>query len=244
MTITNAMVLAAGFGTRMRPLTDTVPKPLVELGGRALLDHVLDRLADAAIDRAVVNVHYMAEQIVTHTASRVHPRVVISDERDGALDTGGGVRRALPELGHAPFLVHNSDSVWIEGAGVQNLTRLITAWDPAQMAALLLLAARESSIGYDNHGDFELDTGGRLHRRQTGAKVPYVFAGVSILKPELFDGIDRDKFSLNAVFDKAASAGQLFGCVLDGIWMHVGTPDALKEAESLLYECRRGKTGV
>src|SRR5215468_12627097 len=159
-----AMVLAAGFGTRMRPLTDRIPKPLVTLAGRTLLDHVLDRIAEAGIERAVVNVHYFADQIEAHLMSRAAPKITISDERGAMLETGGGVKKALPEFGGRPFLVHNSDSVWIEGANA-NLRLLMNAWAPQQMSALLLLARRDSSLGYDARGDFHLDSLGRLKRK-------------------------------------------------------------------------------
>ncbi len=230
-----AMVLAAGFGTRMKPLTDHMPKPLVPLGGRPLLDHVLDRLAAAGIARVAVNVHHFADQIESHLKGRAEPRVVISDERDAILETGGGVARALPVLGDSPFLVHNSDSVWLE-AGRSNLKLLMDAWEPDRMAALLLLAQRDSSIGYDGRGDFHCDPSGMLKRRGAGEVTPYVFAGVSILKPALFEGIAGKVFSLNVIFDHAIAGGGLYGVVLEGTWMHVGTPAALREAESHFHD--------
>jgi MurNAc alpha-1-phosphate uridylyltransferase len=236
--IDTAMVLAAGFGTRMRPLTDRVPKPLLKLAGRALIDHALDRLAEAGIQRAVVNVHHFAGEIEAHLRGRAMPRIVISDERQSILETGGGVRKALPHLGRVPFIVHNSDSVWSEGAHA-NLIALIDAWDEGRMAALLLLARRDSSIGYEGLGDFHRDATGRLQRRRKGEDSAYVFAGVSILDPRLFEGIGDEAFSLNVIFDRASAEGALFGAVLEGTWMHVGTPQALLEAESYLNEGRR-----
>ena len=227
----SAMVLAAGLGTRMRPLTDTLPKPLVERHGRALIDHVLDRIADAGIPRAVVNVHYKAEAIESHLAGRTHPEVVISDERDALLDTGGGVARALPKLGAEPFLVHNSDSVWIEGA-TSNIRRLAHAWDPDRMDSLMLLAARRTSLGYEGAGDFDLQADGRITRRLQDRESDYVFTGVSIAHPRLFVNAPQGAFSLNLPWTSAIAAGRLFGLVLDGTWMHVGTPDALLEAGS------------
>jgi len=232
-----AMVLAAGFGKRMRPLTDRTPKPLLKLGGRALIDHALDRLAEAGIQRAVVNVHYFADQIETHLRGRKLPQIVISDERQSILETGGGVRKALPHFESQPFIVHNSDTVWSEGAR-SNIRLLMEAWDAERMAAILLLARRESSIGYEGLGDFHRDASGRLKRRSKGEETPYVFAGVSILKPELFDGIGDEAFSLNVVFDRAIAGNALFGAVLDGTWMHAGTPEALLQAESHLNEGR------
>jgi N-acetyl-alpha-D-muramate 1-phosphate uridylyltransferase len=236
--ITAAMVLAAGLGTRMRPLTESAPKPLIQLQGRALIDHALDRLAAAGVERAVVNVHHFADQIEAHLSARKAPRIVISSERDIILETGGGVLKALPHLGSGAFIVHNSDSVWSEGAR-SNLKMLIAAWDPARMSALLLLARRDASIGYDGHGDFLMDEAGRLQRRPKGEDAPYVFAGVSILTPALFEGVAETAFSLNAIFDRAIAQGGLFGAILDGTWMHVGTPQALLEAESYLNDQRR-----
>jgi MurNAc alpha-1-phosphate uridylyltransferase len=236
--IAAAMVLAAGLGTRMRPLTERIPKPLIRLQGRALIDHALDRLAEAGVERAVVNVHHFADQIEAHLRTRAAPRIVISDERGVILETGGGVLKALPHLGPGAFIVHNSDSVWSEGAR-SNLKMLIGAWDSSRMAALLLLARRDESIGYDGRGDFHRDDAGLLRRKGKGEEAAYVFAGVSILTPALFGGVREEAFSLNAIFDRAIAGGALFGAVLDGTWMHVGTPAALLEAESYLNEGRR-----
>jgi MurNAc alpha-1-phosphate uridylyltransferase len=236
--INTAMVLAAGFGARMRPLTDRVPKPLLRLAGRALIDHALDRLAAAGIERAVVNVHHFAGQIEAHVSGRTAPRITISDERASILETGGGVLKALPHLGRRSFIVHNSDSVWSEGSH-SNLRMLIDAWDGERMAALLLLARRDTCIGYDGLGDFHRDGTGRLDRRKKGEDAAYVFAGVSILAPRLFEGIRDEAFSLNVIFDQASVGGTLFGAVLEGTWMHVGTPQALLEAEGYLNEGRR-----
>lgn len=236
---TTAFVLAAGLGTRMRPLTDLTPKPLVRLGGRALLDHVLDRLAEAGVRRAVVNVHHLAGQIEDHLAARsargAPPAITISDERDRLLDTGGGIVRARPLLGVEPFVIHNSDTVWREDR-VSNLARLFAAWDGARMDALLLLAARERSIGYAGTGDFLLADDGRLVRRAAGATAPYVFAGVSILDPRLLDDAPDGAFSLNRPWDRAIAAGRLFGVAMEGLWMHVGDPGALAEAERTLAD--------
>jgi len=225
----SAMVLAAGLGTRMRPLTLKTPKPLVPLNGHALIDHVLDRIADAGILRAVVNVHYMADKIAAHVAGRARPSVVISDERDVLLDTGGGVVRALPLLGPAPFLIHNSDSVWIE-SGASNLLRLAHAWHGEAMDGLMLLAARRTSLGYDGKGDFVLAEDGRVSRRSAEGESDYVFTGVSIAHPRLFENAPQGAFSLNLPWNAAIGKGRLYGLVLDGTWMHVGTPEALDEA--------------
>ena len=230
----SAFVLAAGLGTRMRPLGEHLPKPLVLLAGRSLLDHVLDRIGEAGVPRAVVNVHYRAGQIEAHLARRGDgPRIEISDERGLLLETGGGVRKALPVLGPEPFLVHNSDSVWIE-PGVSNLRRLFTAWDATRMDALLLLADRATSLGYSGRGDFSCEADGRLARVPKDASVPFVFAGVSIAHPRLLADTPDGAFSLNRVWDRALAADRLYGVALDGTWMHVGDPQALADAEQLI----------
>lgn len=230
---TSAFVLAAGKGERMRPLTEKRPKPLVSVAGIPLIDQVLDRLADAHIREVIVNVHYLADQIEDHLRSRKKPKITISDERDALLDTGGGVARALPKLGKTPFLIHNSDSIWVEGMG-SNLDRLIDTWDEATMDSLMLVAPVATSIGYDGPGDFQMDTTGRL-TRQSGARLaPFVFAGVSIAHPRLFDGAPKGPFSLNKLWNRAIQNGRLHGVRLEGIWMHVGTPDAIAEAESAI----------
>jgi MurNAc alpha-1-phosphate uridylyltransferase len=232
-----AMVLAAGLGKRMRPLTTTTPKPLIEVAGKPLLDHMLDRLAEAGIEEAVVNVHYLAGLIESHLSRRrtKTPRIVISDERQRLLETGGGVKKALPQLGDAPFLVVNTDDIWAEGPR-PNLARLIEYWDPARMDALLLLAPTATSFGYEGRGDFAMDAFGRLRRRRDREICPFVFAGVSILKPSLFADTPEGPFSLNLIFDKAAAAGRLVGLRLEGFWMHVGTPSAVAGADTRLAE--------
>lgn len=228
--VTTAMVLAAGLGTRMRPLTDTMPKPLVPVNGKPLIDHVLDRLAAAGIARAVVNVHHFADQIEAHLEHRVRPAITISDERDALLDTGGGVVRALPRLGSAPFVIHNSDSVWVEGIG-SNIARLVAAFDPERMDSLLLLALGATSVGYDGHGDFLMAPDGVLTRRPERGEAPFAFTGVSIARPRLFDGAPEGRFSLNVLWDRAIERKRLYGLRLDGVWMHVGTPEAIEDAE-------------
>lgn len=228
-----AMVLAAGRGTRMRAFNAAIPKPLVPVAGKALIDHVLDRLAEAGVELAVVNVHHMADQIEAHLAGRTHPRIVISDERDELLDTGGGVRKALPHLGPDPFYIHNSDSIWREGSAPA-LARLAGSWDPERMDSLLMLALAVRSTGYSGRGDFSLDPLGTLARRGDNAVVPFVFAGVSIAHPRLFEASPPGPFSLNLLWDRALAAGRLYGMRHDGIWMHVGTPQAVAEAERCL----------
>lgn len=233
-----AFVLAAGLGTRMRPLTDLVPKPMVRLDGRPLIDHVLDRLQAAGVTRAVVNLHYLADILAAHLAARASPRIVLSDERDALLDTGGGLVRALPLLGDEPFVIHNSDSVWLE-RGVANLDRLFAAWDGDRMDSLMLLALRDTSLGYDGDGDFVMEADGRLARRPAGTTSPYVFTGVSIAHPRLLEGAPAGKFSLNRPWDGAIARGRLHGILLDGTWMHVGTPEALADAERLIHDAER-----
>jgi N-acetyl-alpha-D-muramate 1-phosphate uridylyltransferase len=230
-----AMVLAAGMGTRMRPLTDTMPKPLVKVAGRALLDHVLDRLAEAGATRAVVNVHHFAEQMIAHLASRTRPKIVISDERGALLDTGGGVVKALPLLGKNPFYHLNADTIWIDGVK-PNLTRLAEAFDPAAMDALLLLAPTAGSIGYAGRGDFAFAADGRLTPRPERDVAPFVYAGAAIFSPALFANTPKGAFSLTTLFTRAAAAGRLSGLGLGGLWMHVGTPDTITAAEAAIAE--------
>jgi N-acetyl-alpha-D-muramate 1-phosphate uridylyltransferase len=228
-----AMVLAAGLGTRMRPLTDTTPKPLVKVGGKALIDHVLDRLDDAGVESAVVNVHYFADQIERHVRARQAPKIVISDERAELLDTGGGVVKALEALGDAPFFHVNSDTIWIEGV-MPNLPRLAELFEAERMDALLLLAATTSSIGYEGRGDFAMGADGTLRRRAEREVVPFVYAGAAMLAPALFADAPAGAFSLTRLFDRAAQAGRLFGLRLEGTWMHVGTPEAIAAAEAAI----------
>jgi MurNAc alpha-1-phosphate uridylyltransferase len=228
--VTTAMVLAAGLGTRMRPLTHKVPKPLVPLKGKPLIDHALDRLAAGGIKRAVVNVHHFADQIEAHVAGRKKPAITISDERSELLDTGGGVVKALPLLGRDPFVIHNSDSVWVDGLG-SNIARLISAFDPDRMDSLMLLALGATSLGYDGHGDFVMDQDGALERRGERREAPFAFTGVSIAHPRLFEDAPDGRFSLNVLWNRAIDRKRLFGLRLDGVWMHVGTPQAVEDAE-------------
>ena len=232
-----AMVLAAGLGTRMRPLTDTMPKPLVKVAGRPLIDHVLDRLVDAGVEIAVVNVHHFADQLIEHLGRRLRPRIAMSDERGLLLGTGGGVRKALPELGDGPFFHINSDTIWVDGVK-PNLARLAEAFDPAAMDALLLLSPTTDSIGYTGRGDFAMAPDGRLTRRRDRNTVEFVYAGAAILRPALFIDAPEGEFPLTDIFDRGAKKGRLFGLPLDGLWMHVGTPAAVKEAEAAM----RGRT--
>ena len=225
------MVFAAGLGTRMRPLTDTTPKPLVNVGGQAILDRVLDQLAAAGVTQAVVNVHHLGEQIIDHLAHRRSPRIVISDERDRLLDQGGGIKKALPTLGNAPFFICNTDAFWRE-EGANNIQALARYYDPERMDAALLLAETENSLGVDWGGDFEIDPAGRLS--QPAGRRRYVYTGVGILSPRLFENVSEEVFKLSPFFFEAARRERLFGLPTRGLWMHVGCVAAIEEAERAL----------
>jgi len=232
---TKAMVLAAGLGVRMRPLTDKMPKPLVRVAGQPLIDHVLDKLAAAGVAEAVVNVHYLPDQIIEHTRLRKKPRVIISDERDRVLGTGGAVVKAVPILGNAPFFHVNADTMWIDGVR-PNLARLAEAFDPERMDILLLMAPTTSSIGYSGRGDYSMLPDGALRKRRELQVVPFVYAGAAIMSPSLFSDAPKGDFSLTKMFDRANEQERLFGLRLDGVWMHVGTPDAVQAAEEAFLE--------
>ena len=236
--IDQAMVLAAGLGTRMRPITNTIPKPLVQVSGKTLLDHALDSLAGADVHKAAVNVHYLADQIEQHTKARIKPQVLISDEREILLDSGGGVKRAIVPLSDAPFFILNADSFWIDSDS-SNLMSMQTVWNADQMDMQLLVAPKEKSVGFDGKGDFFMAADGKLQRRGNADSAPYVYAGAIITKPELFDAIQDDVFSLNRFFDDAIATDRLFGHVLDGLWLHVGTPAAIEEAEQAIAAFRQ-----
>ncbi len=235
-----AMVLAAGLGTRMRPLTDDRPKALVEVGGRALIDHVLDRLAEAGVTTAVVNVHWFAGRLVNHLmdrqADRPLPRILISDEQEELLETGGGLKKAHPLLGDDPVFVANIDSVWMDRGTAPWADALIRLWDPTKMDACLLLAKREGSIGFEGDGDFFLADDGRLTFRGEAPSAPFAYMGVHITGPDYADGGPEGPFSLSPLWRASAAAGRLYGCVLDGDWMHVGDPRARDEAEARLRD--------
>jgi N-acetyl-alpha-D-muramate 1-phosphate uridylyltransferase len=230
-----AMVLAAGLGTRMRPFNGQAPKPLVRVGGKALIDHVLDRLADTGVERAVVNVHHLADQIEQHLQARQRPQIVISDERDALLGTGGGVVKALAALGDAPFFHVNSDTIWIDGVK-PNLGLLAAAFAPDRMDALLLLAPTTTSTGYAGRGDFAMAADGRLTWRGERDVVPFVYAGAAILSPALFRDAPAGAFPLTALWRRAAETERLYGLRLEGVWMHVGTPEAVAAAEAAIME--------
>ncbi|MFQ5783194.1 MAG: nucleotidyltransferase family protein [Alphaproteobacteria bacterium] len=238
MTPETAMVLAAGRGERLRPLTDARPKPLVEVAGKALIDHVLDRLAAAGVTRAVVNLWYMAGTIERHLADRRRPAIALSHESE-LLDTGGGVVNALGLLGDAPFYAVNSDVLWRD-SGASALGRLAAVWDGGAMDALLLVVPVERAVGYEGRGDFERDPNGGLRRRGAAAHASYVFTGVQLLHPRLFRDAPAGPFSLNLVYDRALAAGRLRGLVHAGDWLHVGTLAGLAEAERRLGEAPGG----
>ena len=224
-----AMVLAAGLGKRMRPLTDSMPKPLITIAGKTLLDRGLHALAEAGVEKAVVNVHYLAEQIAGHVKGRAAPAVVISDEREELLDSAGGIVGALRELGTGPFFVLNADTFWIDRDG-RDLDRLALAWDGARMDILLMLADPAHATGHSGSTDFLPDAEGRLARAQ-GAADGLIYAGAGILHPRIFAGAAPTPHSLNLYFDRAIAAGRLFGVAMRGHWITVGTPDAVGEAE-------------
>jgi N-acetyl-alpha-D-muramate 1-phosphate uridylyltransferase len=220
-----AMVLAAGLGTRMRPISDTTPKPLIEIAGRSLLDHAIDRLALVGVARVVVNLHYKAEMVAAHLARRhPPPRIELSREAE-LLETGGGVKRALPLLGERFFVV-NSDALWLDGSDSAP-ARLAAAFDPARLDAVLLLHRTVGAVGYDGSGDYFLDPLGAPRRRGERETAPYLFSGIQLLHRRLFDGIAEERFSLNRLYDRAAGAGRLAAIVHDGEWYHVGTPAGL-----------------
>lgn len=237
--IKNAMVLAAGLGKRMRPLTDDRPKPLVELTGRTLLDRALDRLAAASIRRIVVNSHYRGEMIAAHLSGRKD--IVLSPE-DELLETGGGVKAALPHLGAGPFVVVNSDAVWSDGP-TPALERLAGHWHDGDMDALLLLVPTPAIAGatVNDRGDYHLEPDGRARRRAEGEIAPFLFGGIQILHPRLFDAAPDGPFSLNLLYDRAEAAGRLFGMRHDGEWYHVGTPEDLAVAGAALGDGRSGE---
>lgn len=238
MTPKNAMVLAAGLGKRMRPLTDTVPKPLIRIAGKPLLDWGLDALADAGVKKAVVNVHYLPNQIVAHLVDRKTPQIVISDESAGLLDSAGGIVKTLPELGAEPFYILNADTFWID-AGQSNLARLALEWDTAKMDILIMLATLESATGHSGSTDFLLAADGRLARANKDRR-GLIYAGAAIVHPRIFKDARAEPHSLNSYFDSAIAAGRLFGMEMQGHWITVGTPDAIAPAEAAVARARAG----
>ncbi len=240
--IKTAMVLAAGHGTRMRPLTDDRSKAMIEVGGKPLIDHMLDRLADAGVERAVVNIHAHADHLEAHLKKRTNgPEIIISDEREQLLETGGGVVKALPLLGSDPIFICNIDAVWAEFEPV--LKALMAAWDPALMDELLLLARRDMSLGHDGAGDFDLADTGHISRR-LGETSKYYYSGVQIFKPSLAKSFPTEKFSRNKIWDASLKTFGLFGSVMPAFWMHVGDPKSKKRAEAVLEQASKTEANL
>jgi len=235
-----AMVLAAGLGTRLKPVTDTLPKALVQVDNRALIDHALDRLEAVGVGEVVVNTHYMAEQLQAHLSGRKSPVLQISHE-DDLLDTGGGIAKALPLLGDDPFLAVNADAFWLNGP-YDALQRMAHTWDDDTMDGLLLLHSTVEAYGYTGLGDFCAPLGdGVLTRRLEGEVSPWLFTGIQMLHPRLFKTAPDGAFSLNLLYDPAIESGRLLGVVHDGEWFHVGTPQGLEEAETYMHLRYAGK---
>jgi MurNAc alpha-1-phosphate uridylyltransferase len=236
------MILAAGLGTRMAPLTNDRPKPLIELRGKALIDYAIDRLMQNGVNFIVVNVHYKAAMLVEHLEKRKakdkNLKLHICDETDAILDTGGAIAKAMPLFEGEPFFTHNSDSLWVEGMG-SAIARMRAQWNPDTMDALMLLASCATAVGYDGRGDFELDAFGAIKRRPEMKLAPFVWTGLQIIHPRLIEGAPTGRFSINPFWDKAIDKGRLFGLRLDGVWLHVGTPDGLKDAEEFLRDLAR-----
>ena len=230
-----AMVMAAGLGKRMRPLTATRPKPLVEVAGRTLLDHSLDRLRAAGVRKAIVNVHYLADALEAHLRNRVEGlEIVVSDERALLLETGGGLVKALPLIDEDPFLVVNSDNLWVDGP-IDSLKLLAANWDDARMDALLLLVPLARANCHSGQGDFHMDPIGRLRRKRRGTVAPFVFTGIQMISKRLFEGdLPNGPFSTNLLWDRAIEAGRCYGSVHQGLWFDVGAPPNIRKAEDIL----------
>jgi N-acetyl-alpha-D-muramate 1-phosphate uridylyltransferase len=234
VSVTAAMIMGAGLGTRMRPLTDDRPKPLVTVGGKTLIDHSLDRLVTAGMTLAVVNLHYKPEMLRAHLAKRRDIKIIFSDETDRLLDTGGGVVKALPHFGGRSFFVINSDSIWVEGAR-PTLPAMLAQWDESRMDGLLLLADMKTAMGYEGTGDFVRKPDGRVVRaRDAKGDAATAYPGIQIVHPRMFENAPQGAFSTNLMWDRAIAAGRLYGTMLDGVWIHVGTPEARDEAEAFL----------
>ena len=231
---TTAMVLAAGLGTRMRPLTDALPKALISVAGRPLIDRVLDKLAEAGVTRAVVNVHHFADQVEAHLQARKDLEILISDERDGLLDSGGGIQHARALLGEAPVFVANIDSLWLE-AETPALETLKRSWDPATMDLLLLVVRRGHGIGFEGPQGFMMDDAGRLtHSASPDVVTPFANVGFGILKPQILDGQPAPAFSVVPIWHRLQAQGRLHGAAMEAFWMHVGDPAARDATEARL----------
>ncbi len=243
-----AMVLAAGLGVRMRPLTNDKPKALVAVAGKPLIDHALDRLAEAGVETAVVNVHAFADQLEAHLAKRAHPHILVSDERDGALETGGGLKKAIPLLGESPVWVCNIDTVWIEH-GASALAAVAEAFDAERMDVCLLVAPTSESVGFHNTadgantGDLFRDGDGRVRFKATGESAPDLYVGFHITKLDVVADGPEGPFGLLPIWRPLAAQGRIFGVASPGLWMHVGTPTGLDAAERI-YASVAGGGGV
>ncbi|MGI2036027.1 nucleotidyltransferase family protein [Rhizobium panacihumi] len=242
MTIKDAMVLAAGLGTRLRPITDRMPKPLVRVGGKAMIDYALDSLADAGVSRATVNVHHFADEMEAHLAAYPRLDISISDERTGLMNSGGGLVKGLKLIKPGRIFVMNADLFWIgEKTGEKtNLQRLAEFFDAERMDMALLCVPIENTTGHNGKKDFGLAPDGKLARFTEGSGEAVVYAGAIVLDTSLFHDAPQDAFNLNIYFDRAISAGRLYGIRMDGHWITVGTPDALVEAESVLEQAGVG----
>ncbi len=228
-----AMVLAAGLGTRMRPLTDETPKPLIDVAGKALIDYALDRFAGAGVQRAIVNIHYLADQVEEHATKRTAPEILISDERELLLETGGGLKKARTMLGDDPIFCTNTDAIMLDGDAAEACAVLAEKWDASRMDALLLLVPTARTSGYDGCGDFDCSEGGQISLR-SGNSAPFVFTGLQILDPALIDEGPEGPFSTRLLWDKSAERGRLHGVIYGGDWLHVGDPAGLATASARL----------
>ena len=233
-----AIMLAAGLGKRMRPITETMPKPLVKVSGKPLIDWGLDALAIAGVENTIVNVHYLADQLIAYLGKRTKPKITISDERDLLLDSAGGIINVLPQLGGKPFYVLNADTFWVGDEAQPNISALAHVWDDARMDILLMTARLDQATGFEGKGDFVADDEGRLRRLRDVAGDPVIYAGAAILHPRIFANAEPGVSSLNRYFDDAIAAGRLYGMPMTGHWLTVGTPEAIGEAEAALSALR------
>lgn len=227
-----AMVMAAGLGKRMRPLTASQPKPMVRVGGKPLIDHALDRLNESGVEKAVVNVHYLADSLEAHLASRGAPEVMISDERGELLETGGGMVKAQPQLPD-PFFCLNADNIWIDGPR-SAFADLSARWNPEEMDALLLLVSHARAVNFDGTGDFYMDPRGKIRRRVQGRIAPFIYTGIQLVSHRLLRDAPEGKFSTNVLWNRAIEEGRLYGVSFTGLWFEVGTPDAIRPTEDAL----------
>lgn len=231
--ISSAFVLAAGLGTRMRHLNDQCPKPLMPIAGRTLLDRVLDHIKEAGLKDAVVNIHYQADKVEDHLKSRTEgPNIILSDERGKLLETGGGVKKALGLISSETFFAINSDALWTDDTIENTMLAMKTAWDPEKMDVLLVMVPTDEALYFKGAGDFFVDKKSRLSRRGTAESAPFMFGGIQILKKSLFKGISENRFSLNKIYDEALRNGRAYGHAFKGVWMHIGDPEAVDEAEN------------